>query len=97
VEHAEATACTMLGDAHAYRLRRAGRLARARRRAVDALGAVERTSRGQVLLVGGEAGVGKTTLVRQFCDERGRSARVLRGRLQPSEVATSGGSAPRRA
>jgi Cdc6-like AAA superfamily ATPase len=64
---------------------------------VAALGAVERTSRGQILLVGGEAGVGKTTLVRQFCDERGRSARVLRGRLQPSEVATSGGSAPRRA
>jgi predicted ATPase len=47
------------------------------------LQAVERTSRGQVLLVRGEAGVGKTTLVRRFCQEHGGSARVLWGACDP--------------
>jgi DNA-binding CsgD family transcriptional regulator/tetratricopeptide (TPR) repeat protein len=50
---------------------------------VDRLEAVERSSRGQVLLVGGEAGVGKTTLVRRFCEERGGSARILWGACDP--------------
>src|SRR5215218_2563973 len=44
---------------------------------VGCLEAVERSSRGQVLLVGGEAGVGKTTLLRRFCEGRGQSGRVL--------------------
>jgi Cdc6-like AAA superfamily ATPase len=46
---------------------------------VGCLEAVERSSRGHVLLVGGEAGVGKTTLMRRFCEERGRSVRILWG------------------
>jgi len=45
----------------------------------DALAAVLRTSRGRLEFVGGEAGVGKTALLRHFCDERQRSARVLWG------------------
>src|SRR5919198_2578406 len=49
----------------------------------DRLHAVERTARGQVLLVRGEAGVGKTTLVRLFCQEHGQSARVLWGACDP--------------
>ena len=50
---------------------------------VDRLEAVERSLRGQVLLVGGEAGVGKTALLRRFCDERGQSARILWGACDP--------------
>src|SRR5215217_5172945 len=37
------------------------------------------SSRGRMELVGGEAGVGKTTLLRRFCDQQGHSARVLWG------------------
>ena len=50
---------------------------------IGCLEAVQRSSRGQVLLVGGEAGVGKTTLLRRFCEERGRSVRVLWGACDP--------------
>ena len=39
--------------------------------------------RGQVLLVGGEAGIGKTTLLRRFCEGRGQSVRVLWGACDP--------------
>jgi DNA-binding CsgD family transcriptional regulator/tetratricopeptide (TPR) repeat protein len=37
------------------------------------------SSRGQLVLVSGEAGIGKTALLRRFCEGRGRSARVLWG------------------
>lgn len=49
----------------------------------DSLRAVERSSRGHVVLVGGEAGVGKTALLRRFCEELGDSARVLWGGCDP--------------
>jgi predicted ATPase len=49
----------------------------------ECLEAVGRGGRGHVLLVGGEAGVGKTTLVRRFCEEQGRSARILWGACDP--------------
>ena len=50
---------------------------------VDCLEAVERSSRGQILLVAGEAGVGKTTLVRQFCEMHSQPARILWGACDP--------------
>lgn len=50
---------------------------------VDCLEAVGRSSRGQLLMVSGEAGVGKTTLVRQFCEVRGESNRILWGACDP--------------
>jgi DNA-binding CsgD family transcriptional regulator/tetratricopeptide (TPR) repeat protein len=43
------------------------------------LATVRGTSRGSVVLVGGEAGVGKTALLHRFCDERPGAARVLWG------------------
>jgi hypothetical protein len=52
-------------------------------RLADRLEAVGRGGRGHVLLVGGEAGVGKTTLVRRFCEEQGRPARILWGACDP--------------
>jgi DNA-binding CsgD family transcriptional regulator/tetratricopeptide (TPR) repeat protein len=45
----------------------------------EALGAVLAGSSGRFVLVAGEAGVGKTTLLQEFCRERRRSARVLWG------------------
>ena len=45
----------------------------------EAFAAVLGASRGRLEFVGGEAGVGKTTLLRRFCDERQGSARVLWG------------------
>jgi DNA-binding CsgD family transcriptional regulator/tetratricopeptide (TPR) repeat protein len=47
------------------------------------LAAVEESSLGRMVLVGGEAGVGKTVLLRRFCDEHGRAARVLWGACDP--------------
>ena len=49
----------------------------------DALAAVLDGSRGRLVLIGGEAGVGKTTLVRRFGDENGGSARLLWGACDP--------------
>jgi DNA-binding CsgD family transcriptional regulator len=43
----------------------------------ESLGAVLGGSRGRLVLVGGEAGVGKTALVSRFCEERGWSPRIL--------------------
>ncbi len=40
---------------------------------------VARSGHGRVVLVSGEAGVGKTSLVRRFCDQVGGSGRVLWG------------------
>jgi DNA-binding CsgD family transcriptional regulator/tetratricopeptide (TPR) repeat protein len=45
----------------------------------ETLDAVRSSSRGRLLLVGGEAGVGKTALLRRFCDSRPGGARVLWG------------------
>ena len=45
--------------------------------------AARRRSRGQVVLVSGEAGVGKTALLRRFCGELPQSARVLWGGCDP--------------
>jgi DNA-binding CsgD family transcriptional regulator len=44
---------------------------------------VKQTSQGHVVLVSGEAGVGKTSLVRAFCETSGRSARILWGTCDP--------------
>ena len=49
----------------------------------ECLETVRRSSRGQVVLVGGEAGIGKTSLLRRFCDELNRPARVLWGACDP--------------
>ena len=43
----------------------------------ESLAAVLGSSRGRLVLVGGEAGVGKTALVSRFCEEHGGSARIL--------------------
>src|SRR6266496_6297225 len=44
---------------------------------------VERSSRGRVVLLGGEAGVGKTALLRRFCEGCGKVARILWGGCDP--------------
>jgi predicted ATPase len=48
------------------------------RRLADAVASASRGA-GRVALVAGEAGVGKTTLVRRFAEEAGGGLRVLRG------------------
>jgi len=47
------------------------------------LGAVREERHGRLVLIGGEAGVGKTALLRRFCDEQPRSARILWGSCDP--------------
>ncbi len=43
------------------------------------LAAVLASSRGRILILGGEAGIGKTALVRRFCQGRNGSTRILAG------------------
>jgi DNA-binding CsgD family transcriptional regulator/tetratricopeptide (TPR) repeat protein len=52
-------------------------------RLADRLEAVRQSGRGHVLLLGGEAGVGKTTVLRRFAEEPSRSARILWGGCDP--------------
>ena len=56
----------------------AARALRAARRPRRALRAVRGDGHGRLVLVGGEAGIGKTALVRAFCEEQ-RSLRLLWG------------------
>jgi DNA-binding CsgD family transcriptional regulator/tetratricopeptide (TPR) repeat protein len=49
----------------------------------ESLESVRRSGTGRVVLVGGEAGVGKTALLRWFCRERGGSAPILWGGCDP--------------
>jgi len=49
----------------------------------DSLAAVTGTGRGQLVLVSGEAGVGKTALLRRFSDDNRGSARILWGSCDP--------------
>ena len=49
----------------------------------DCLKAVQRSSCGSVVLVSGEAGAGKTALLRGFCGRCGGSARILWGACDP--------------
>lgn len=47
------------------------------------LASVTATGAGRLVLVAGEAGIGKTALVRRFCDLQGKSTRVLWGTCEP--------------
>ena len=49
----------------------------------QALASVGRSGRGNVVVVCGEAGVGKTALLRSFCDQVARAQRVLWGTCDP--------------
>ena len=47
------------------------------------LGAVRQTRRGRTVIVRGEAGIGKTALLRCFCEDFGGSVRVLWSACDP--------------
>jgi DNA-binding CsgD family transcriptional regulator len=47
------------------------------------LAGVRASAEGHLVLVGGEAGVGKTALLRRFCEAQPESVRVLRGACEP--------------
>ncbi len=49
----------------------------------EALARVREGSGGRVVLVSGEAGIGKTALIRRHCDDYGKDARVLWGACEP--------------
>jgi DNA-binding CsgD family transcriptional regulator/type II secretory pathway predicted ATPase ExeA len=49
----------------------------------EALAAVRASSEGRLVLVGGEAGVGKTALLRMFCETLTKRVRVLWGGCEP--------------
>ena len=49
----------------------------------DSLDAVRTGSRGRIVLLGGEAGSGKTALLHRFVDEHSRSVRILSGACDP--------------
>jgi DNA-binding CsgD family transcriptional regulator len=49
----------------------------------ELLAGVRSSSEGRVILVGGEAGVGKTALLRGFCETQGKSVRILWGACAP--------------
>jgi DNA-binding CsgD family transcriptional regulator len=49
----------------------------------DSLAAVNDGSHGRLMLVAGEAGIGKTALVQRFCEEQAESARILWGACDP--------------
>jgi tetratricopeptide (TPR) repeat protein len=49
----------------------------------DSLTAVNDSSQGRLVLVAGEAGIGKTALIQRFCDENADSARILWGACDP--------------
>jgi class 3 adenylate cyclase/tetratricopeptide (TPR) repeat protein len=49
----------------------------------DSLASVAQTGVGRLVLVSGEAGVGKSTLLRRFCDGHRGSARILWGACDP--------------
>src|SRR4051812_40424669 len=49
----------------------------------DALARIKGGSHGRLMLVAGEAGIGKTAVVQRFCDDNAESARVLSGGCAP--------------
>ena len=50
------------------------------------LGGVRETSAGRLVLIGGEAGAGKTALLRRFCDEVSGSSDVMWGACSPLQT-----------
>jgi predicted ATPase len=60
-------------------LERAGSLAALER----LLAGTRSTGEGRLVLIGGEAGVGKTALLRTFCDAQAGGARILWGACEP--------------
>ncbi len=50
---------------------------------VDSLLSVQQSAQGRVVLLSGEAGVGKTSLLRRFCEACSPSARILWGACEP--------------
>jgi AAA ATPase domain len=49
----------------------------------DLLAGVESSRHGRLVLLGGEAGVGKTALLRAFCESQPKAVRILRGACEP--------------